>query len=450
MTKEGRARNDRGTALVAVTVLLGLIAALSAGLSLSATTAVTLAANLASALEARAAAEAGVQHGLAAALPVLERWRSLGFASPADAFTDALSGGAVRDAMAAAGFPPSVVEVPGGHGQSYAVQVLDDDAPGRGLARADVPAIGEDGAAATDRNARIVVRSTGAALRGASATVEAVVGAAPLPAILVRGGLTLGAVSVSGTEGDVHVRGDVVVSGETSITGDLTTTGVPHALSSPADVGGRFGHARALPIPDIHPAQFRDLATFVMGADGTVQTPVGDVLCRPPGGPCPPEVAPWSWTSDGWRCPELPEAVTTFYVEGDVVMERPTGLPASQGAPGQVTLSLLATGSITVRGDMHLRPALPGVLFVAGGDVRIEGALRADADEGLVAAGEQVAVAGASRLAGVILAAGTRTRSAVVTRNELGGGLVLVSDGTLAAHGVVTVRVLGWRRHQAW
>ena len=450
MTTEGRALHDRGTALVAVTVLLGLIAALSAGLSLSATTAVAIAANLASALEARAAAEAGVQHGLAAALPVLERWRSRGFSSPTEAFTDALSGGAVRAAMDAAGFPRSAVAVPAGHGQSYTVQIMDDDAPGRGLARADVTAIGEDGAAVTDRNARIVIRSTGVSLRGASATVEAIVGAAPLPAILVRGGLTLGAVSVSGTEGDVHVRGEVVASGETRIVGDLTTTGVPHVLSSRADVSGRFGHARAIPIPDIHPVQFRALATVVMGADGTVQTPVGDVLCRPPGATCPPEVAPWSWTSDGWRCPELPEAATTFYVEGDVVVEGPFGSPASQGAPGQVTLSLLATGSITVRGEFDLRPALGGVLFVAGGDVRVEGALRADAEEGLVAAGEQIAITGASRLAGVILAAGTGARSAVVTQNEVGGGLGLVSDGTLAAHGVVTVRVLGWRRHQAW
>lgn len=53
-------------------------------------------------------------------------------------------------------------------------------------------------------------------------------------------------------------------------------------------------------------------------------------------------------------------------------------------------------------------------------------------------------------LARKISAAGTGARSAVVTRNELGGGLVVVSNGTLASQGVVTVRVLGWRRHQAW
>lgn len=115
-----------------------------------------------------------------------------------------------------------------------------------------------------------------------------------------------------------------------------------------------------------------------------------------------------------------------------------------------MALSLLATGSITMRGEMHLRPTLPGVLLVAGGDVRIEGVLRADAEEGLIAAGEQVSITGTSRLAGVILAAGTGARSTVVARNELGGGLVVVSDGALAAQGIVTVRVLGWRRHQAW
>lgn len=442
--------NDRGAALVVVMVLLGLIAALSAGLSLSATTALALAGNLASALDARAAADAGVQHGLATALPVLEQWKAHGFRSPAAAFTDALSAGVMRGAMAAAGFPAAAVAVPGGVGQSYTVELLDDDAPGRGLARADVPAIGEDGVATSDRNGRVVIRSTGAALRGASATVEAIIGAAPLPAILVRGGLTLGAVSVSGTEGHVHVRGEVVVSGETRIAGDLTTTGVPHASSSLAVVGGRFGHARAIPMPDVHPGQFRGMATFVMAADGTARTPAGDILCRPPHDACPPAVAAWRWTSGGWGCSELPQSATAFLVEGDVVMEQAAGPPAGEVALGQVTLSLVAAGSITVRGEMHLRPALPGVLLVAGGDVRIEGALRADAEEGLVAAGEQVAITGASRLAGVILAAGAGAQSAVVTRNELGGGLVVVSNGTLAAQGVVTMRVLGWRRHQAW
>ena len=328
MTKGVGALSDRGAALVVVTVLLGLIAALSAGLSLSATTAMALAGNLASALDARAAADAGVQHGLATVLPVLEGWKAHGFRSPAEAFTDALSGGVMRGAMDAAGFPAAAVAVPGGVGQSYAVQLLDDDAPGRGLARADVPAIGEDGVATSDRNGRIVIRSTGKSLRGASATVEAIVGAAPLPAILVRGGLTLGAVSVSGAEGHVHVRGEVIVSGETRIAGDLTTTGMPGASSSPAVVGGRFGHARAIPIPDIHPGQFRGLATFVMAADGTAQTPAGDLLCRPPHAACPPAVASWRWTSEGWHCPELPQSATTFYVEGDVVVEPAAGSPA--------------------------------------------------------------------------------------------------------------------------
>ncbi|MEQ1895851.1 MAG: hypothetical protein ABL971_00530 [Vicinamibacterales bacterium] len=443
-------RDERGTALVVVTVLLGLIAALSAGLGLSATTAMALAGNLASALDARAAADAGVQHGLATALPVFERWKAHGFPSPAEAFTDALSAGLLRRAMDGAGFPAVAMAVPGGVGQSYTVALLDDDAPGRGLARADVPAIGEDGVATSDRNGRVVIRSTGTSLRGASATVEAIVGAAPLPAVLVRGGLTLGAVSVSGTEGHVHVRGEVVVTGDARVTGDLTTTGAPHASSSPAVVGGRFGHARAIPIPDIHPEQFRSLAAFVMAADGAVRTPAGDLLCQPPDVACPPAVAAWRWSSEGWRCPDLPGSATTFYVEGDVVLDPAASLPAGQVALRQVTLSLLATGSITLRGEMHLRPAIPGVLLVAGGDVRIEGALRADAEEGLVAAGEQVAITQASRLAGVILAAGTGARSAVVTRNELGGGLVVVSNGALAAKGVVTVRVLGWRRHQAW
>ena len=449
MTK-GSGGDDRGAALVAVTILLGLIAALSAGLSLSASTALALSGNLASALDARAAADAGVQHGLATALPVLERWKLRGFSSSSQAFTDALSGGPTRAAMASVGFPAAAVVVPGSVGQSYTVHLLDDDAAGRGLARADVPAIGEDGDATTDRNARVVIRSVGKGLRGAFATVEAIVGAAPLPAILVRGALTLGAVSVSGAEGHVHVRGDVVVSGDARVAGDLTTTGVPHALSPSAVVGGRFGHARAMPMPDIHPGQFRGQATVVMAADGTARTPAGDLLCQPPDTACPSAAAPWRWSHEGWRCPELPRSATTFYVEGDVVIEPAAGPLDGQVAPGQVALTLLATGSITMRGEMHLRPALPGVLLVAGGDVRIEGVLRADAEEGLIAAGEQVGITGSSRLAGVILAAGTGARSAVVARNELGGGLVVVSDGALAAHGVVTVRALGWRRHQAW
>lgn len=435
---------ERGAALVPVIVMLGLIAALSAGLSLSATTALALSGNLAAAVEARAAAEGGAQHGVAAALPLLQQWRAHGFPSPSAVFTNALSAGALRRAIDEAGFPASAVAMPGDHGQAYTVQLLDDDAPGRGLSRADVEAIGEDGAATRDANGRIVIRSTGVSRRRASATVEAIVGAASLPAVLVRGGLTLGSVTVSGTEGHVHVRGDVAVSPDARVAGDVTATGVPHAPAGSSVEGALSGHARAIPMPDLQPPQFRNLATFVMAADGSVQTPAGDVLCRPPGEACPPAAVPWQWTADGWRLSDLPAGSATVYVESALIVE-PATAPA-----GAVTLSLLASGSITLRGDLHLRPALPGVLLLAGGDIRIEGALRADAEEGLVAAGEQVAIIGPSRLAGVVLAEGRGARSGVVTANELGGGLVVASDGALASQGIVTIRVLGWRRHQAW
>ena len=276
-------------------------------------------------------------------------------------------------------------------------------------------------------------------VRGATELLQQEVGQAgrvALPAVAtLAGGVAPGTSAVAVSDVAGMFVGEQLTVGTGASEETVTVTAV--------DAGGSQVTA-AMPIPDIHPGQFRGLATFVMAADGTVQTPAGDPLCRPPHEACPPAVAAWRWTSEGWRCPALPVSATTFYVDGDVVVE-----PAGHVAPGQVALSLLATGSITLRGDMHLRPALPGVLLVAGEDVRVEGALRADAEEGLVAAGEQVAVTGASRLAGVILAAGTGARSAVVVRSELGGGLVVVSNGALAPQGVVTVRVLGWRRHQA-
>jgi hypothetical protein len=163
-----------------------------------------------------------------------------------------------------------------------------------------------------------------------------------------------------------------------------------------------------------------------------------------PGGACPVSSTPWTFVAGTWTLTAPPSVPATVFVEGDAVLD-----PGS-AAPDPVRLSLVASGSVLVRGAFAMRPAGRGVLIVAGGDVRIDGALDADAEDGLIAAGEQVAVLGPARIRGSVLAAGRGHGSPLVAANAIANGAVVTSDGALAAAGFSTWRVTGWRRVQAW
>jgi len=427
--------------MLIVATLMGLVAALAAGLSLGASTVALVAGNYAAAADARAAADAGAEHGLAAILAALPRWREMALASPDAALPDLLQGGRLWQAGEAAGFPRGAQ--PFGAG-SYSVEVVDDDAPVRALGPADVAAIGEDGNAAHDANGRLVIRSVAAGARGASATVEAVIGLVPLPAVLLRGPARIGAATLTGRAGDIHVSGDLDVAGALAASGTVEATGRLAAAVRPATSARVGGRARALPLPEIRPADFRAVADFVLRADGAIGDAAGVVICQPGGSACPSASVAWAFAAGQWTLVGVPAAAATVFVEGDALLA-----PLGAG-PDPASVSLCVTGSVHARGPMAMRPAARGLLIVAGTDVRIEGPLTADAEEGLIAAGEQIAVVGPARLRGSLVASGRGHASALVRVNEVAAGATIAADGALLLAGLGTWKVLGWRRDQAW
>ncbi len=67
---------------------------------------------------------------------------------------------------------------------------------------------------------------------------------------------------------------------------------------------------------------------------------------------------------------------------------------------------MIAEGSIDIGGHPRLRPDLPGVLFVTGGDLRVEGVLVATAEASRLLAGRDLTLQGGSSITGQLVAGG--------------------------------------------
>lgn len=453
--------NERGTVFVVVAILLGLVAMLAAGLSLSASSVSRVARNHVASARARVAADRGLEQAVATAVPTLQAWREAGFASAADGLGDALAGGAMWQRLVAAGFPRTLTlgtaegaggvdgaAGSGGADVTVTVDLLDDDAPARGLAAADIAAIGEDGRAGHDANGRIVLRATAKEPGGARATVEAVVGVTAWPALTLGGAATLDAVTVeqgvpSGDEGRVTVAGPLTITGPVVASGDVLTGG---SLTGAAYVTAPrvAARARVPAVSAVAPTAWRSRADVELRADGTAWAE--GRACQPPDVTCPEAARPWRWAGDAWTLVAVPAGAVTAFADGDVVLQpdpAASGGAAGGGSGADIVLSLAATGSVRVPAGLRWRPARGGLLAVAGGDVDVVAGMAADAEPGWLAAGGALRVHGPARLRGAALGAGPGP-------HVVAAGVAITTDGGLAAAGVMTVRVLGFRRDQAW
>lgn len=186
---------ERGAAILVVILSLLIVSALAAAMTINGRTEVMIGMNRERAAQAQAAAEAGLNHALELTMANLRRWRANGFASPSAAMSALLRGpddtaGSVetdRDNGSLEGLgiprPPARVSLDATAGTAYEVRLLDDDDRLRGLvfSAGDLLRIDEDGAPASDRNSRVVVRATGYARGNSRSTLEAIVARGSLP-----------------------------------------------------------------------------------------------------------------------------------------------------------------------------------------------------------------------------------------------------------------------------
>jgi hypothetical protein len=239
-------------------------------------------------------------------------------------------------------------------GHTYFVTIADDPAD-------------TDGNAQADMNGRVRIWCRGTTNDGATATVEAIVGATPMPGVLVDGNVTLGNSNViSGHCGGVHANGDMIsVAGGPTLSGPPTATGtVTGNYNSPPRVNG----ADAIPIPDLNPMDYCAGAEFTLLLIGGVpnwKNVLGQITAGTPAG--------WVYnavtqTWEGSGTPTTPPA-GTYCVHGNAWLKGSTG---SGAAPKPITI--LASGSIQVTGTPYIRADHDdGILLMAGGDISLAG-----------------------------------------------------------------------------
>lgn len=226
-----------------------------------------------------------------------------------------------------------------------------------------------------DRNMRIVVRSVGTARNGATATIEVIISATVVPAIVVDGNLRIsGNPDLIGTGGGVHSNGNLEISGSpraqdffgasgTYSQSGSPKTGTPPGFSdSPPDT--RAG-ATAVTIPNLNPADFRSQATYILGNDGRIRNQAGTVVGNASSG----SWNDWSWDSGGRRWVagnNIPAG--TYYAEGGSI--NVSGNPGESGGPR--ALSFIADGYIEISGNPRMAP-VSEYLMLAGTDLKISG-----------------------------------------------------------------------------
>jgi hypothetical protein len=279
-------------------------------------------------------------------------------------------------------------------GHTYFVTIRDDPAD-------------TDGNPTADMNGRIKLRCRAVTTEGATAEVEAIVGAVPQPGIAADGNISFGNSNViSGACGGVHANGNLSsVGGGPTISGPASATGTvngnyntPGGTPAPTVPG-----APEVVIPDLNPMNYcagSDFNLNVVGGAGFVlNTTTGISTPSPTGG--------WTWdnATQTWSVtgtPLLP-AAGTYCAQGNVWL---SGNLGSSAAPKALTI--LATKSIRVEGTPYIRPDHPdNIQLMAGGDIYVAGNNTTGVDnyQGLIYAAAQCSAQGNAKMFGQMMCA---------------------------------------------
>jgi len=447
-THTALARDERGSALVGVLLLLMLMTALAGALGVSGQTESLITRNHQSRAQARAAAEAGLNHAIQITVDYLQAIDPVNIPATLDAL--------LNDTTPLAGVEfDTDLEIDGALDADvqYRVFFMDEDDPDRGpdATNLDADANGdndEDSNELTDNNNTIVLRATGQAQGGSSVTLEALLAPVQLGAIIADGNLDItGSVEVTGADAahaDVHSNGDLTIDGSASVLGDMTASG---AYDGPS---GGMGGQPEKPLPEINAEDYKHHADFILEDNGSmtcnsaggctnvnsgVSWGYGATMCTAggSGNGCRTDWG-WRFAGGGW---EMGSAGTphngTFYSETDVsIQSGPT-----------LTMTLIAEGSIDLSGSPNLTADTDELLFVTNGDLDISGGI----DTSIVAQGqmlvhEQLSISGNATLGGQIIVEDAANNHSLVDRNEISGNVTINYNGAL---GTNLFFVTGWR-----
>jgi hypothetical protein len=429
-------------ALVAVLLLLMTISALGAALAISGTTETLIARNHQNAAEARAAAEAGLSHALSLTLDFVQSWPGGGYASPSLAMTALLADPSLADMDTVAAGVTSLDDL---SDIDYEAEVFDDDNEADrdiSLDSNDLLRMGENGDDSVDLNSKLVVRAIGYAGGNAVATVEATIAPTDYPAIITDGDLEVDGdvdITAPNDSGGMHANGDIDFNGAAWSSGDgspagTTDTGSCSASGTSDDAGCTAG-AGAISVPQFEAADYESRADFILFLAGgstpsmtTVATST-TVACNPCNN--------WEYSGGSWNVPNGTNTplAGTYYVEGDIDVDRNI----------TQTLTLIAEGDITLSANATITPAptAGGLLFVTNQDLLISGQITVLA-QGQILVMEQVNI-GPSDILGQVIVRETciATCSTLVTASRIHGDANITYDGNFDD---TFFSVSAWRR----
>jgi hypothetical protein len=407
--------------------------------------------------EALAIADAGIAH--AKKLILWTEWASL------NQFLQNVGGTACDgDELAAApvaplppGYPTANTDFipqagrPFGRGQ-YQVFVCDDH-----LTDVDLITGILDVNPSADVNKRIIIRSVGTGPGGATATVEQIIGAADLPAVVVNGPLVVsGTPQVNGAGGAIHSNGTLQISGDPCVSQFFSSSTTVPISGSSAGTGAACSNvdmdvrpdSAPLTVPILSYNTYKAQADYWMQADGTVTNPATGLVIA--GG-----LPGWNFVGNRWRMmTTIPPG--TYWVDTSVVI---LGSPGSLASP--MPLTILARYSIDIAGSPVTTPDLiitgpgmtapTGISMLAGTDLEINGAL-SQTFTGLYYALHQLDITGTPVFNGQVLAANVADTNyppgaANLVPLDAQGRMELAGNPTInyAGGGIVGTRALSWR-----
>jgi hypothetical protein len=315
-------------------------------------------------------------------------------------------------------------------GHTYFVTIHDDPADG-------------DANPATDLNGRVRIHCLAQTTEGATAEVNAIVGAVPMPGVATDGDANYsGTPQILGACGSAHANGNISGGGTPVVQLNATATGtaggnfkLPDGTNAP-ELSGQA----QVPIPDLVPLDYCGGAEYRLRSDGYI-VPASTGIAVDAS-----SVQQFGWKRTG-SSPVLWELIPpafpgTFCVEGNAKMSAAFGAP---GAP--VKMSVIATGSIEVAGDPFVAADHDdGILFLAGGDMAISGNPGlGDNFGGLVYGGAQCKTSGNFKLSGQLMCAnGAQPAGSInhITTHDMSGNWVINFD--CSANVFNKRRVLFW------
>jgi hypothetical protein len=316
-------------------------------------------------------------------------------------------------------------------GHTYFVTVRDDPADG-------------DVDPATDLNGRVRLRCRAETTEGATAEVEAIIGAVPMPAMAADGNVAFsGSPDILGACGGAHANGNIHASGGGPIIGtQVTATGT--ASGSWNSPGGGAAPSLSgqpeIPIPDLNPMDFCAGAEFTLTSTGGILNTLTGITSPAPSDGWSYNAGTNTWTLTGGAT--VPTA-GTYCAQGNVWVQGSTG-----SAANPKSLSILATKSVRIEGTPYLKADHDdGILVMAGGDVYLAGnpAAGSISYQGMAYAGAQCSAQGQATMIGQLLCAnGPQPLGAIdwAPGNTVGGNFTLHFD--CSANVFNKRRVLFW------